>query len=413
MGDWLQMGHIKNWFRKASIPVSFMVCGLICLVVALSLTKLTVWIAQMNRSEIESKYELTVYIPPDDMTFTDEQLLTKSDEMELGQEMSVIATDDFLESDRQKYDFFVGLEDIAAILWYSVCLALAAFIFYHWKIKKPLSILNHATQEIANNNLDFQIDDSGMDELGRLCHAFETMRQELVQNNLNMWNAVEERKRLNAAFAHDLRTPLTVIQGHTDLLSNELGHKIVSQPDLNDSICAIQNQVMRLNSYVTTMGDLQRLEDYEPCLREISSIYLVDAISETAQLLFPDGEIELRSTLKEQQLVGDLDALAQIYENILSNAARYAKQKIIISVDQEGSFLILSVKDDGIGFSQNDLKYASSPYYRGEKTKVGNTVHFGLGLYICHLLTEKLGGNLCLDNPTEGGAKVTIKIRCI
>ena len=413
MGDWLQMGCIKTWMGKASIPMAFMVCGLVCLAAALSLTKLTVWVAQISRAEIEDKYEMTVYIPPEDMVFTDEVPLTESDDMALWQEVTLVDADDFQGGDRQAYAFFGNLEDVAAILWYSVCLVLAALIFYHWKIKKPLSILNHAAQEITDNNLDFQIADSGTDELGRLCHAFEIMRRELVQNNRNMWNAVEERKRLNAAFAHDLKTPLTVIQGHTDLLVHELGDHLEAQPELLESITSIQKQIKRLNSYVSTMGDLQRLEDYDPRPREIPAQRITEAISETAQLLFPHGEVEFHSSITEQLLVMDLEAFLQIYENILSNAARYAKHKIAVSLDREGDVLTLSITDDGIGFSQKDLQYASAPYYRGEKPPLGSTPHFGLGLYICHVLAEKLGGSLHLANSAEGGAQVTVKICCI
>lgn len=413
MGDWLQMGCIKTWMSKASIPMAFMVCGFVCLAAALSLTKLTVWVAQIGRAEIEDKYEMTVYIPPEDMVFTDEVPLTESDDMALWQEVTLVDAEDFQDGDRQAYAFFGNLEDVAAILWYSVCLVLAALMFYHWKIKKPLSILNHAAQEIADNNLDFQIDDSGTDELGRLCHAFEIMRRELVQNNRNMWNAVEERKRLNAAFAHDLKTPLTVIQGHTDLLVHELGDHLEAQPELLESIASIQKQVKRLNSYVSTMGDLGRLEDYQPRPQEIPAQRITEAVSETAQLLFPHGKIEFHSSITEQLLAMDLEAFLQIYENILSNAARYAKHKIVISLDREGDVLALSITDDGIGFSQKDLQYASAPYYRGEKHPLGSTPHFGLGLYICHVLAEKLGGNLYLENSAEGGAQVTVKIYCI
>ena len=52
--------------------------------------------------------------------------------------------------------------------------------------------------------------------MGRLCQSFEEMRQELVCNKENMWKLVDRQKELNAAFAHDLRTPLTVLKGYTD-----------------------------------------------------------------------------------------------------------------------------------------------------------------------------------------------------
>lgn len=108
------------------------------------------------------------------------------------------------EEDRKKYNFYEGLDNMAAILWYSVCLCLASLVFYLWKMKKPLRVLNQAARKISDNDLNFRIDHIGQDELGRLCQAFESMRQELEQNNRKLWNSMEERKRLNAAFAHDL-----------------------------------------------------------------------------------------------------------------------------------------------------------------------------------------------------------------
>ena len=60
------------------------------------------------------------------------------------------------------------------------------------------------------------------DELGKLCQSFETMRASLEANSRALWDAVEERKRLNAAFSHDLRTPLTVLQGYSDFLLDTL-----------------------------------------------------------------------------------------------------------------------------------------------------------------------------------------------
>ena len=88
----------------------------------------------------------------------------------------------------------------------------AALLFYKNKLKKPIDILNGASKKIANNNLDFKIQYDSKDEMGQLCSSFEKMRISLSENNSRMWRSMEERKRLNAAFAHDLRTPLTDIK---------------------------------------------------------------------------------------------------------------------------------------------------------------------------------------------------------
>lgn len=73
---------------------------------------------------------------------------------------------------------------------------------------------------ISNNNLNFSIKYDSKDELGELCSSFETMRFTLANNFSEMWRQMEERKQLNAAFAHDLRTPLTVLKGYNEILQS-------------------------------------------------------------------------------------------------------------------------------------------------------------------------------------------------
>ena len=416
------MDRIRKLFRKVSIPVAFIICTLSCLLAANAFTKATVRFAQKNMNEIKGEY--VSILPMDAFDFitgenTDDlrislvdddapaYVFTVDDEQLFKQNISLP------EEAKKQYDFYVSLDDIAAVLWYSLCLCLAALIFYLWKLKKPFRVLNQAVQKISENDLDFHIEYKGEDEFGRLCQAFEIMRQALEQNNKKMWNSVEERKRLNAAFAHDLRTPLTVMRGHTDMLLGTLTETTDSSGEIASSVQAISNQIARLGAFADTMGSLQRLEDYEPCLKPVSASELTEMLSQTSAALFPNGQAEIHSELTGNDLLLDKEALAQICENILSNSARYAKEKVNISLCREREYLIITIEDDGIGFSEKDLKNASLAYYRGDKSQSDSVSHFGLGLYISSILTEKLGGGLQLSNGTNGGAKILIKIRCI
>ena len=91
-------------------------------------------------------------------------------------------------------------------------------VFYKQQLQKPFSILDYAASKIAKNNLDFKVIYKKEDEMGKLCASFEKMRQALQENNEEMWRQMEERRQLNAAFSHDLRTPLTVLKGQSELL---------------------------------------------------------------------------------------------------------------------------------------------------------------------------------------------------
>lgn len=417
------MGRIGKWLRRVSIPAAFIICALSCLLIAILLTKATVWFAQKNRSEIEGEYVSILPLNTVDVItgeFTDNLGMQIADDeqapayvVKVGDGQLLWQSISLPEEAKKQYDFYVSLDDIAAVLWYSVCLCLAALIFYLWKIKKPFRVLNQAVQQISANNLDFRIEYEGQDEFGRLCHAFEIMRQELEQNNKKMWNSVEERKRLNAAFAHDLRTPLTVMRGHTDMLLSTITEDTDPSGEMASSIHAISSQITRLGAFADTMGSLQRLEDYKPCPKHISSSVLTEMVSQTATALFPNGQAEIHSELKEQDFLLDKEALAQICENILSNATRYVKKVVTLTLEQRQEYLIITVEDDGSGFTKKDLANASLAYYRGEKTRADAVSHFGLGLYISSILAEKLGGGLQLSNGASGGAKIQIKVRCI
>ena len=103
-------------------------------------------------------------------------------------------------------------------LWFGACIFAAARRFFRMRLAPGLAVLDDAAARIADQNLDFTVAYNRDDELGRLARSFETMRASLAESQRALWRTAEERKRLNAAFAHDLRTPLTILKGKIELL---------------------------------------------------------------------------------------------------------------------------------------------------------------------------------------------------
>lgn len=104
-----------------------------------------------------------------------------------------------------------------------------------------------------------------------------------------------------------------------------------------------------------------------------------------------------------QQIFIDAELILQVSTNLISNAVRYAKSLVTITLEETEEGIGLSVADDGKGFGQDTLRYATAPYYSEEEN---HFEHFGLGLYICKILCEHHGGFLSIQN-TGKGAKVT------
>lgn len=133
------------------------------------------------------------------------------------------------------------------ILIYIIALFTTASMFYHLKLKEPLKILTQGAACIIDNNLDFTIETTSQDELGQLCTAFETMRKTLLENNYTLWRQAEERKRLNAAFSHNLRNPVTVLKGSIKLaLKNNI-------EDITTASNPFTDNLLRMERYTKEM----------------------------------------------------------------------------------------------------------------------------------------------------------------
>ena len=107
----------------------------------------------------------------------------------------------------------------------------------------------------------------------------------------------------------------------------------------------------------------------------------------------------------DKLLLLDMETASLVYENLLSNARRFAQSRVEIRIFLSGNLLLFSVSDDGPGFSSEALKRATEPFFRGEKASGG--LHMGLGLNICKILCRRHGGDITVANRAQGGAEVT------
>jgi signal transduction histidine kinase len=223
---------------------------------------------------------------------------------------------------------------------------------------------------------------------------------------------MDERKRLNAAFAHDLRTPLTVLRGYTDFLVKYLPQNKISRDKQMLTVQTMSEHIDRLENYVTSMNTLQKLEDVMVYPQKVEMEDFVVRLQESAQILgrAKGVKVSFLNNAKEAYPAIDAEIVMQVYENLVSNGVRFAQKKLTISFEAKQDYFMISVMDDGRGFEKNEIKKATDPFYTG---KIGKTEkeenHFGLGLHICRILCEKHGGSLIIKNDSSGGGLVAAK----
>ena len=283
---------------------------------------------------------------------------------------------------------------------------IAVFLFYKHKLKYPIEELELASQQVGQNNLDFHITYENKDEMGRLCREFERMRKQLAENNRQLWKMLEEEKALRAAIAHDIRSPLSVLEGYQEMLSEYLPEKEIDMNQALEMVNESRKQIKRMDTFVETMRKISSLESRKFVEEEITSKQLETDIQ--AELNVLEKKFEKRCELKcketAERFIGDKEVILEVIENLLSNALRYAKTRVEMEVILTCSELQIRVKDDGVGFTADKQKATELFYQQNVKDSLK---HSGMGMYISRMYCEKHNGKLLLENQEHGGAIIT------
>lgn len=303
-----------------------------------------------------------------------------------------------------------SLQYVLPVIYFTAAVIVSGAVIYRCKLREPIRMLQSGAQRIMEQDLDFTISSDSGDELGQLCAAFEKMRGQLQKNNRELWRQAEERRRLNAAFSHDLRNPVTVLKGSVRLMEKSLVQDNLLPENIRKNLAQMSRYTERIADYIEVMSSAQRLED-TPCIPKAISFGKIRAgFQEGAGLLLQDCRVRLVFAFHGSDsapLWLDEAIFSAVSENLLTNAGRYAEKEICTALSLRRDRLILKVEDDGEGFSEELLRKGMQPFVRGDKSDPG---HFGMGLYICRLLCEKHGGSLHLTNGASG-AVVTAELK--
>lgn len=285
---------------------------------------------------------------------------------------------------------------------------LCGLYFYKRKLAEPLKLLSDATAKIASKDLDFSIQYGFNDEMGALCQSFEHMRMTLYENNKILWKMLEERKLMQASIAHDLRNPIAIIEGYTEYLQLNLPNGKLSIQRILRISDNLNKTAKRLEYYTESIKMINQFEDVKMNPKKTPVLEFLKDIEDDFSIIASGSNIQLIVTnnLKDCFVKFDATAVYRILENIFGNAIRFAKEKITISFSTEKQYLIISVSDDGCGFSDDILENNSNLLLPKPK----EDGHMGIGLTISRILCQKHGGNLELSNNEKNGATVKIII---
>lgn len=278
------------------------------------------------------------------------------------------------------------------------------------KLRLQLVPLFEATSEVAKQNLDFEVGHSNIKEFEDVLISFSHMKESLKASLEQQWKAEQMQKEQIAALAHDLKTPLTVIQGNADLISET---ELDEEQRLYAEYISSSSEQMQL--YIRTLIDISRAAtSYQLHMEDIDLPAYVEQLREQIDALCQTKKIGLQVQIEHLPAVLSADKLLleRAIMNVVNNALDYSPQdsSIFISMTGDKESLQISVTDAGLGFSQEDLLHAEEQFYMADRSRSSN-LHFGMGLFITKSIVQQHGGQLILSNSEKtGGAQVTILI---
>lgn len=280
------------------------------------------------------------------------------------------------------------------------------FLFYRNKLKHPITELALASQNISQNNLSFHIAYENKDEMGQLCREFERMRAQLHENNIRLWRSLEEERALRAAISHDLRSPLSVLKGYHEMLTDYLPDETIDMAKAMEMLAECGKQLDRMDVFVDTMRKLSSLEKRDLIPDEITVEQLQADLLAECRILEKEAErkITCQAAPSTEAFLGDREIILEVTENLLANALRHAKKEVTLTLSVTRLECRICVTDDGSGFSGNTEKVTRAFYQQDAKDSLK---HAGMGMYISRLYCEKHRGRLFIENQQQGGASVT------
>ena len=295
---------------------------------------------------------------------------------------------------------------------YILLLAVLILVWLGWQTHCTVRVfaaetacLHRAVDAIAAQQPE-RIDAYGarLREFSATLHAMQTMGRELTDSLQSQWRMEQQRAEQIAALTHDLKTPLSIIQGNADLLAED-----ALSADQQTQVEAILRGTDRAQQYLAAL----RTACAPSATGEtFSSHTLVSELAETARALCAPAGVQF---ILNEQWQGTLYAaqcdLLRAAENLLDNAVRYTPRggTVTLLVTKEKQDFILRVTDTGPGFTPEALAKAGEMLYTDAARS--DAAHQGLGLYFARKVAQSHGGVLVLSNlPAAHGACAELRL---
>lgn len=266
-------------------------------------------------------------------------------------------------------------------------------------LTKPIRLLTKATERMAEGDYSYRAIQVSQDELGQLTHDFNVMANSLEENVGRLEEEIQAREDFVAAFAHELKTPLTAIIGYADMLRS---HKLDEEKSFMSA-----NYIYTEGKRLETMSF--RLLDIIVTKRGGAEFQVVSAESVFGYLedMFGKGtEVELRYQYEEGRLWAEGNLIKTVLVNLIDNACKASESGGLIEVTgrkMENGYRFL-VRDHGVGIPEEEQHRITQAFYMVDKSRARSKNGAGLGLALCEEILKLHGSTLEIESELGVGS---------
>ncbi len=295
---------------------------------------------------------------------------------------------------------------LKAFLLSTIFAILISVIFSYFMVKR-VNRLSKASQKVAKGDYDIYIDHSNRDEIDRLSADFNKMVKALNEWRKEVMHLEERRRTFMQDAVHEMRTPLTTING----LLEGLEHGIFDEEQAMRSIKIMEKETKRLIRLVNENLDYENIQSNRIFLRK-QHFPLAEALSEISEQLEKKAydsknKIIIQKNTEDIKVYADFDRFKQIMVNLLKNAIQFTENgQIIIDANETKEFVYIRIRDTGIGMSEEEIKNIWDRYYKADpsrkNTKYGES---GLGLAIVKQLVDLHDGKISVKSGIGEGSE--------
>ena len=296
-----------------------------------------------------------------------------------------------LQSSRQVSMYFtIGV--IVVGLLYTVAL----LVYVYMQIIRPFHKLEKYAQNVAAGDLETRLDYERNNYFGEFTWAFDHLRKEIIFARKKEAQAIESNKTIVASLSHDIKTPIASIRAYSEALEANLGADYEKRQQYAGTIIRKCDEVTALVNDLV----LHSLSELEKLDIKIEKLQVDKVIRDTVRDLEFENLV-LSEPVHEAVIMGDARRVAQLLENLINNARKYAPGKrVTVFTEIKGQEYQIHVKDEGKGINPEDMPFIRQKFYRGDN--VGDMPGSGLGLYIVDYIVKEMKGRLDLYNSEMG-----------